>query len=93
MLSKWLKKKLKQFDIVNHPECFHNWVHNAGEQCKWDTWDFSDFMSGIKSEDYRKDSRRVAYIYTCTMCGESYWSSCKNQNIPHYRVRELGGKT
>lgn len=72
--------KKKKFDIVNHPECDHNWVHNAGEQFRWD-------KAGIK-EGYKGDSARVAYMYTCTQCGETYWSSRKDQDIPHYRVKE-----
>lgn len=67
--------------------CSHNWIHNAGKQCEWDRWGFADSIKGIKPEQYRKDSNRLAYMYICTMCGEEYWSSYKSQDIPHYRVR------
>lgn len=79
-------KKKKDFDLSGHPECTHNWIHNAGEQCKWDDWSFKDSINGIKREDYIKDSDNIVNIYTCTMCGASFWSSEKVFDIPHYRV-------
>ena len=82
--SKFFKSK---FDVVNHPECSHNWVHNAGKQCEWDCWDFEASWKGIKPEQYRKDSNRIVNMYICTMCGGEYWSSEKRPDIPHYRVR------
>ena len=80
MLSRKLRKQLKKGDYVNHPECSHNWIHYAGEQCRWDTW--------CSEENYNKDSYNVANIYLCTMCQGIYWSSKKDHDIPHYRVRE-----
>lgn len=93
-MSRWLRmiKRMKHLDPVGHPECEHNWIHNAGEQCDWDSWSFSDSIKGVKPQDYVKDSDNVAYIYTCTQCGESFWSSTKVFDIPHYRVREVKDK-
>lgn len=83
MLPRKLRKQLKQFDYVNHPECSHNWVHNAGMQCEWDRKSI-----GIESVmKYDCDSNNIAYMYTCTMCGETFWSSNKVFDIPHYRVK------
>lgn len=76
--------KDKEFDYVGHPECSHNWIHNAGEQCKWDTPSFEEVRQG---KNHRKDSENVVYMYICTMCGGEFWSSEKMFNIPHYRVR------
>ncbi len=67
-------------------ECFHNWIHNAGKQCEWDEWNFSDSIKGIKPNEKIKDSNNIAYFYICTMCGEEFWSSDKMFDIPHYRV-------
>lgn len=72
--------KRKKDDIVNHPECDHHWVHNAGEQFRWD-------IAGTR-KGYKGDSLRIAFIYTCTMCGESFWSGRREFDIPHYRVKE-----
>lgn len=84
MLPRKLRKQLKKFDYVNHPECSHNWVHNAGMQCEWDEPSFGEV---IASKKHRKDSNNVAYMYICTMCGGTFWSSEKMFDIPHYRVR------
>lgn len=62
--------------------CSHNWIHNAGKQCKLDKQ--SSFL-----HKKRADSRNIAYMYICTMCGEELWSSDKMFNIPHYRVKEV----
>jgi len=88
MLSRKLKKQLKKFDLGGHPECTHNWIHNAGKQCEWDCWNFEASRKGIKPEQYRKDSNRIAYMYICTMCGGEFWSSHKCFKISHYRVKE-----
>lgn len=71
MLSRKLRKQLKQDDLSGHPECSHNWVHHASEQAEW---------SGY-------DSRSVAYMYICTMCQSRYWSSNKTEKIPYYVCR------
>lgn len=81
--------KKENFDLVGHPECSHNWIHYAGEQCEWDRWSFEDSIRGTKPEEYKKDSKRIAYIYICTMCGGQFWSSDKALDIPHYRVKEV----
>lgn len=60
--------------------CSHNWIHNAGKQCEWD--------KATLTPEYKADSRRVAYMYICTMCGEEFWSSNKYLKIPHYIVKE-----
>lgn len=89
MLSRKIRKQLKQHDLAGHPECTHNWIHNAGKQCEWDCWSMGASLQGIKSQQYRKDSKRIAYMYICTMCGGEFWSSHKCFKIPHYRVREV----
>ena len=81
MLAKALRKQLKNIDIVNHPECSHNWVHNAGKQCEWDRAGNINYTNA--------DSRNIAYMYICTMCGGEFWSSNKCLEIPHYRVKEM----
>jgi len=73
--------KKDKFDIVGHPECSHNWIHNAGQQCGWDRESKFPYESEIA------DSKNVCNMYICTMCGGQYWSFNKDQNIPHYRVR------
>ena len=73
----WKKNK---FDISGHPECTHNWIHNAGKQYEWD--------KSSKFPNERGDSRNIAYMYICTMCGAEFWSSNKAIDIPHYRVKE-----
>ena len=76
----WFKKE--KFDLVNHPECDHHFVHNAGKQCEW------DLESGGTG-----DSRHLAYMYICTRCGGEFWSSNKALDIPHYVVKvHKGGK-
>ena len=75
----------KRFDYVGHPECSHNWIHNAGKQCEFDNPSIGEIINGKLR---RKDSRNVCYFYICTMCGGEFWSSEKMFNIPHYRVRE-----
>lgn len=80
MLPRKLRKQLKQFDLTGHPECSHNWIHNAGKQCEWD-------MKNLLSTNYA-DSYHIAYMYICTMCGGEYWSSNKSEDIQHYRVRD-----
>lgn len=87
-MGRFLKKK-EEFDYFHHPECSHNIIHNAGEQCRWDTWSMEDSIKGTKPEDYLKDSDRIVNIYTCTMCGQGFWSSDKCFDIPHYRVKEV----
>lgn len=77
MLSRTLRKQLKQFDLGSHPECSHNWIHNARMQCEWD-------INNIPG-----DSIHIANIYICTMCGGEFWSQIKEFNIPHYRVKEV----
>lgn len=89
MLSRKIRKQLKQHDLAGHPECTHNWIHNAGKQCEWDCWSMGASLQGIKLQQYRKDSKRIAYMYICTMCGGEFWSSHKCFKIPHYRVREV----
>lgn len=79
MLPRKLRKQLKRFDYAGHPECSHNWIHNAGKQCEWD-------MKNLLGTVYG-DSNNIAYMYICTMCGGEYWSSDKDQDIEHYRVR------
>lgn len=81
-----LFKTKKEFDYVGHPECSHNWIHNARKQCEWDR------ESKFKEEAETADSNNVAYMYICTMCGGEFWSSEKMFDIPHYRVRSRGGK-
>lgn len=71
MLSRKLRKQLKQDDLTGHPECSHNWVHHASEQAKW---------SGY-------DSRSIAFVYICTMCQSEYWSSYESEKIPFYTCR------
>ncbi len=78
-------KQKEKFDYVGHPECSHNWVHNAGKQCECDTPSFEEVRQGKK---HRKDSDNVAYMYICTMCGGEFWSSERMFNIPHYRVKK-----
>ena len=85
MLSRKIRKQLKQHDLAGHPECTHNWIHNAGKQCEWDCWSMGASLQGIKPQQYRKDSKRIAYMYICTMCGGEFWSSHKCFKIPHYR--------
>ena len=70
----------KEFDLVDHPECDHHWVHNAGEQCEWD-------RKGIIG-NRKADSRRIVYFYICTRCGGEFWSQRKEFDIPYYRVKE-----
>lgn len=89
MLSRKLRKQLKQNDIVGHPECSHNWVHDVRKQLEWDTWSFIDSYQGIKPEDYIKDSEHICPIYTCTMCGGSYWSSDPRNDVEYYRLVEV----
>ncbi len=78
----------EKFDYAGHPECSHNWIHNAGKQCEWDIWSLKDSIKGTRPEDYKKDSSRVAYMYICTICGGEFWSTEKMFDIPHHRVRE-----
>lgn len=88
LIKRIINKHRKKFDLTGHQECSHNWVHNAGKQCKWDNglyWDNEKHIV-VKKE---KDSNNVAYIYVCTMCQGKIWSSEKCFNIPHYRVREV----
>ena len=83
-----LNKNKKKFDLVGHPECPHNWVHNAGKQCEWDNniyWD----NKKRRIVERPKDSEDVAYMYICTMCEGEFWSSEKMFDIPHYRVRSI----
>ena len=75
----------KKFDYVGHPECSHNWIHNAGKQCELDSPSMKEVINGKLR---RKDSKNICYFYICTMCGGEFWSSKKMFNIPHYRVRE-----
>ena len=73
--------------------CSHNWVHNAGKQCKWSAvYSFKDCLNGLRPKDVKGDSKETCYFYICTMCGEEYWSSCKTEKIPHYRVRTVKKK-
>lgn len=81
MLSRKLRKQLKQFDLGGHPECSHHWVHNAGKQCEWDR------ESKFPYENPIADSNNIAYMYICTMCGGEFWSTAKCFDIPHYRVK------
>lgn len=92
MLSRKLRKQLKQPDMFFHSECSHNIIHYAGKACEYDTWSFSDSINNVKPEDYRKDSNNLCPIYICTMCGEVIWSSEKLKDIEHYRVREVKHK-
>lgn len=80
MLSYKLKRQLKQFDYGGHSECSHNWIHNARKQCEWD-------KASLKPQ-YKADSKYIAYMYICTMCGAEFWSRDKCFYIPHYRVKE-----
>ncbi len=64
--------KTKEFDLGNHPECDHHWVHNAREQYRWS-------ING--------DSKEMVYFYICTRCGGEFWSQRKEFKIPYYRVR------
>lgn len=74
--------------------CSHNWVHNAGKQCKWSAvYSFKHYLNGLRPEDVKGDSKETCYFYICTMCGEEYWSSYKSQDIPHYRVRSQKWKS
>ena len=75
----------KKFDYAGHPECSHNWIHNAGKQCEWDSPSMEEVINGKLR---RKDSKNVCYFYICTVCGGEFWSSDKMFDIPHYRVRE-----
>lgn len=77
------------FKNKNKEICSHHWVHNAGKQCKWDCFNFEKSYRGYTPENYKKDSKNIAYMYICTMCGEEFWSSSKALDIPHYRVREV----
>lgn len=84
-------KKQKKFDYVGHPECFHDWIHNAGKQCEWDNNKYWNTKKN-KIIERKRDSNNVAYMYICTMCGGEFWSSEKMFNIPHYRVRDRRNK-
>ena len=77
--------KRKKFDEVGHPECFHNWIHNAGEQCDWDMNSY-----GILGTKLDADSNNICNFYICTICQGEFWSQQKEFDIPHYRVK-LGG--
>lgn len=82
-----LNRYKKKFDLVKHPECFHNWVHNAGKQCEWDRITCIENVFKCNC-----DSNNIAYMYICTMCGGEFWSSEKMFNIPHYRVKGVCAK-
>lgn len=75
-------KKKKEFDLVGHPECSHNFINYAKKQCEWDMQDA--FYNNRKA-----DSKNICNMYICTMCGGEYWSSNKSENIPHYRVKTI----
>lgn len=73
--------KNKKFDLVGHPECSHNWIHNTGKQYEW------DLKSKFLDENSIPDSNNIVYMYICTMCGGEFWSTEKMFDIPHYRVK------
>lgn len=79
-------------DLVSKDKrtCSHNWIHNAGEQCRIDVENkqlFNKFIN--KKRNQKGDSNNIAYMYICTMCGQELWSSNKLFDIPHYRAREV----
>lgn len=78
--------KNKEFDYARHPECSHNWIHNANKQCESDNNYYWDIKKN-KIVEKSKDSNNVAYMYICTMCQGEFWSSEKMFDIPHYRVK------
>ena len=51
--------KRKKYDIVNHPECDHHWVHNAGEQFRWD-------IAGER-KGYKGESCNTSRAFTVTV--------------------------